>query len=139
MTVSAKTVKEAVKTTLAEDDRSRNFMMYGLEEAAEGQEDNLVDAVRALCEKTEVEQWPRLCSAYRMGEKKSGKARPVKVQLTAALHVQRVLKAAHKLRNCEGEFKTVYLAPDRTKEEQVAHLKLVSEMKDKISNNPSKY
>ena len=78
MTVSAKTVKEAVKTTLAEDDRSRNFMMYGLEEAAEGQEDDLVDAVRALCEKTEVEQWPRLCSAYRMGEKRLTKLAQLK-------------------------------------------------------------
>ena len=74
-----------------------------------------------------------------MGEKKPGKACPVKVQLTAALHVQCILKAAHKLRNCEGEFRTVYLSPNRTREEQVAQTKLVSEMKDMISNNPSKY
>ena len=29
MTEAVKTVKEAVKTTLVEDDRSRNYMMYG--------------------------------------------------------------------------------------------------------------
>ena len=38
MTVSAKTVKEAVKLAVAGDDKSRNFMIYGLEEAIEGKE-----------------------------------------------------------------------------------------------------
>ena len=77
----------------------------------EGEEDDLEDAVRATFEMTELsEQWSRLCSAYRMGEKKPGNTRPVKVQLTAAHHVQRVLKAAHRLRKCGGEFSTVYLA-----------------------------
>ena len=83
-----------MKATLAKDDRSRNFMMYGLEEAKEGEleEEDLEDAVRALFEKSEIEQWPRLCSTYRMGKRKSDKICPVKVQLTAALHVQRVLR-----------------------------------------------
>ena len=67
MTVSVKNVKETVKTTLAEDDRSRNYMMYGLEETKEGEEDGLEDAVQALFIKSEIEQWPRLCSAYTMG------------------------------------------------------------------------
>ena len=43
-----------------------------------------------------------------MGEEKPGNACPVNVQLTAAHHVQHVLKAAHRLRKCEEEFSTVY-------------------------------
>ena len=40
-------------------------MMYGLEVAKKGEEDDLEDAVQATFEKTELsEQWPRLCSAY---------------------------------------------------------------------------
>ena len=62
MTVSVKTVKEAVKTTLAEDDRLLNFMMFGLEEAKEGEEDDFEDAVRALFGTSDIELWHRLCS-----------------------------------------------------------------------------
>ena len=50
----------------------------------------------------------------------------------------RVLSAASKHRSCEGEFRKVYLAPDRTKEEQLAHAQLAKEIKEPISNDPSK-
>ena len=137
--VSVKKVKEAVKTAVAEDDRSKRFMIFGLREAEEGEEDDLVDVVEATFEKTGVVPFPVIHSAYRVGEKKTGKARPVKVQLTCTDHVRRVLNAASKLRSCEGEFRTVYLAPDRTKEEQLAHAKLVKEMKELLLNDPSKF
>lgn len=139
MAVSVKTVKEAVKTAVAEDDRAKRFMIYGLQEAEEGKEDDLVDAVEATFEKTGIVPYPPIHSVYRMGAKTPGKARPVKIQLSCAIHVQRVLSAASKLRSYEGEFRTVYLAPDRTREQQLAHGKLVKEMKELISNNPSKY
>ena len=41
---------------------ARNFMMHGLEEAEEGEEDDREDTVRALFEKADIEQ--RHCSAY---------------------------------------------------------------------------
>ena len=43
---------------------TRNFMMHGLEEAEEGEEDDREDTVRALFEKADTEQWRRHCSAY---------------------------------------------------------------------------
>ena len=72
---------------------------------------------------------------------KADKNRPVKFQLTDARHVERFLKAAHRLKNCEREYRSVYLAPNRTKEEQAAHTKLVNELKVMISviaSTPSK-
>ena len=82
MTVSVKTVKEAVKTTLAEDDRLLNFMMFGLEEAKEGEEDDL-RMQYGLCLEHQTLSCGTgfaVCSAYRMGdrERKSDKTRPVK-------------------------------------------------------------
>ena len=134
-----KVVKEAVKKAVAEDDRSKRFMIYGLNEARDGVDEYLVDAVQATFEKAGITTAPVVHSAYRMGPKTPDKKRPVKVQLTCLSHVQQVLRAASKLRSHEGEFKTVYLAPDRTKEQQLAHTKLVIEMKELITSNPDKY
>ena len=137
--VSVTTVKEAVKKAVAEDDRSKRFMIYGLDEARDGVEEDLVDAVQATFDKAGISTCPVVHSAYRIGKKTPDKKRSVKVQLTCAIHVQQVLRAASKLKSHEGEFKTVYLAPDRTKEQQLAHTKLVIEMKQLITRNPDKY
>ena len=67
------------------------------------------------------------------------KSRPVMVQMMCAYQVLRILKCAHRLRQQQREFRTVYPTPDRTKEERAAHIKLVNEMKAKIQQDPSKY
>ena len=139
MALSVKTVTDAVKTAVADDDRSKRFMIYGLEEAEEGKIDDLDDAVQATFEKTGIVPFPTIQSAYRIGQRVPDKNRPVKVHLTCSDHVQRVLKAAYKLRSFEGEFRTVYLAPDRTREQQLKHGKLVKEMKELIAKDPNKY
>ena len=141
LAVPVKKLKEAVKTAVAEDDRTKRFMIFGLPETKEGciiQED-LIDTVEAMFETTGIVPAPTITDAYRLGVKKEGTVRPIKVHLTCASHVRRILVAASKLRNCEGEFHSVYLSPDRTKEEQSAHTKLVKEMKELLAKDPSKY
>ena len=49
-----------------------------------------------------------------------------------------ILKNAHKLK-AHAELKTVYLSPDRTKEQRLAHGKLVKKMKELISRDSSKH
>ena len=51
--ISMESVKEAVQSVRIEDDRAKNFMIYGLEEAKEGQEEDLEDAVQATFERLE--------------------------------------------------------------------------------------
>ena len=43
--------------------------------------------------------------------------------ITRRYQVQRILKAANRLRQHYGELKTVYLAPDRSMEERKVHSK----------------
>ena len=64
--------------------------MFGLQEENEEKEDGLVDAVEATFEETGVVPFPVIHSAYRLGEIKPGKARPVKV-LSAASNLTRSL------------------------------------------------
>ena len=67
--VSVKRVKDAVKTAVAEDDRSKRFMIFGLSEAEEGEVDDLVHVVEASFEKTGAVPFPVIYSAYRLREK----------------------------------------------------------------------
>ena len=51
--------------------------------------------------------------------------------------MQQVLRNAYKLRTDE-EFRNVYVAPDRSKEERLAHNQLVAEMRRLIAEDSSK-
>ena len=67
----------------------------------------------------------------------SGNA-PIKVTLTNSRSVQKVLKNAYKLRSYEDPYNKIFIAPNRTKEQQAAHQKLVQKMRDKVKMDPSK-
>ena len=139
MTVYVRKVKEAVKTVVAEEDRSKRFMIFGVAEEDEEQVENLPDFIEETLENCGMTALPVVQSIYRVGAKKTGTARPIRVHMMNAGDVQRVLRAAPKLRSCQCNFRTVYLAPDRSKEEQLAHAKLVREMKELIQKDGSKY
>ena len=80
---------------------------------------------------------PRPCEVYGIGRKEAGKNRPIKVELACASEVDSVLMRARDLRDSKV-FKHVYLGPDRTREEQLAHSKLVKEMKQMIQKDSNK-
>jgi hypothetical protein len=70
-----------------------------------------------------------------MGKEEPGKPRPIKVELTNAGDVQFALVNARKLKT--SNLSTVYLGPDRTRDERLAHSKLVKEMKELIKKDPN--
>ena len=82
--------------------------------------------------------FPGLVNVYRIGKKEPSKTRPIKVQFDSSSEVEVILKHAHKLK-AVSEFKTVYLSPDRTKEQRLAHSKLVKKMKEMINQDNSKH
>ena len=137
--LSAKSVEQAVKNVTEEEERSRNYIVYGLEEAEPGRTERLMDISTSLFEKTGHEQpYPDTLDAYRLGEKQEGKTRPVKVTLRNAETVRYLLRRAYKLRE-NDQFKNVYLTPDRSKKDRTAHSKLVSEMRGLIEKDSTKY
>ena len=75
---------------------------------------------------------PKYFDIYRVG-KISDKPRPIKVELTCSGDVQLILKKSYKLRESEDypNYRSVYLAPDRSKEE--------NEMKELIKLDSSKH
>ena len=75
--------------------------------------------------------------SYRVGRKTPGKWRPIKVELKHPTDAMVLLKNAGKLRSTD--MSSVYLSPDRNKQEQAAHSKLVAEMRTMIKEDPNKF
>ena len=136
--LTTKTVKEAVRAVNNEEERSRNFIIYGLEEIADEEEEDLPAIVCGVYDRTGFSCPAGTTDIYRLGKKTADKARPIKVEMETPGDVQFMLKNAYKLR-ADEHFKLVYLAPDRTKEERKAHGKLINEMKELIKQDSSKH
>ena len=131
-------IKQAVRTVNEETKRSKNLMIYGCHESDKEADFELNKAVKDILKGTDVFPVPLACEVYRIGRKEPGKNRPVKVEFACASEVDSVLMRARNLRDSKV-FKHVYLGPDRTREEQLAHSKLVKEMKQMIQKDSNKH
>ncbi len=119
------TLKSVVKHVIAEEDRSRNLMLFGIDENfAEQLHVNVSSIFDELGEKPRFE-------AVRLGQKKTGKTpRPVKVSLSSSDAVQQMLRKARNLRK-SVKYKNVFMAPDRCVEERALQKTLVLDLKRK--------
>ena len=133
--ITTTTVKEAVRTVNDEEHRSKNYIIYGYDEIEDAEEDPR-EIVKEVYEKAGC-LVPEILDIYRIGKKTSGKTRPIKVEMSDSGDVRFILKHAYKLR--ESNLRSVYVAPDRTREERIAHSNLVKEMKELIRQFPSKH
>ena len=139
-TLSVKSVAQAVRSVNAEDERAKNFIMFGLEEEEEGNTEDVISTMDKVFKELQYEQpYPEIEDSYRLGLRKPGVRRPVKVTLRSTELVQYLLRRAHLLRKNEGNLSKVYLAPDRSKTERETHQKLVAEMKEMIRQDSSKH
>ena len=75
--------------------------------------------------------------SYRIGRKTPGKSRSIKVEVEHPTDALVLLKKAGKLRSTD--LRSVYLSPDRNKQEQAAHNKLVAKMRTMIKEDPTKF
>ena len=116
-----------------EEKRSRCFLIHGIEE-----KDNELpcEIAQNVYRKLDFNP-PKIVDSYRVGRKTPGKPRPLKVELKHPTDALVLLKKAGKLRSTD--LRSVYLSPDRNKQEQAAHSKLVSEMRTMIKEDPSKF
>ena len=149
-TQSAASVQKAVRSAVQENVRSNNFIIYGAEEEGEDEygieQDNVANITNQLFNEIGAFPKPQVLTVSRVGFQKadgnngSSRPKPIKVTLASPEAVKFVLSKASKLkRNKYDHWKCVYLAPDRSKDERAAHSKLVAELKQKISEDSSKY
>ena len=131
-------VKQAVRTVNEEKKRSKNLTIYGYPESDKDIGFELNKAAKDIIEGTGALPAPRFYEVNRIGRKEQGKNRPIKVEFGSASDVEYVLMRARNLKDRE-KFKNIYLGPDRTKEDQLAHNKLVKQMKQMIQRDPNKH
>ena len=132
---SVENVKKAVKSVVSENERSRNFILYGAKDI-EGEHktnEELTEIVTELFCCLNEHPKPQILSVNRLGtwDKNPSATRPIKVTLASSEEVKRLLRSSHKLKSA-GDTKHLYLAPDRNREERIAYKNLVVEMKQLI-------
>ncbi|KAL5253309.1 hypothetical protein ACHWQZ_G013180 [Mnemiopsis leidyi] len=136
--LTEKSIKQAVRTVNEEKRRSKNLMIYGFKEGDREDVYEIKKKMKDIIESTGVIPAPRIYEANRIGTKEQGKNRPIKIELESASEVDSILMQARNLKDFT-DYEHVYLGPDRTKEDQLEHKKLVAEMKKMISRDPSKH
>ena len=134
-TVSPQTLKTVVQKVVEQEDRSRNVMLFGLQEeadeSAEALNGGVVDLFAAIGEKPRFE-------ANRIGKTDApGKpARAVKVTLSSAAIVHQLLIKARKLKVNE-DYAKVFVCPDLSLEQRTERRQLVLERKRLAVEKPA--
>ena len=98
----------------------------------------VIKTVKEVLNDIDIFPAPHIQEAYRIRKREQGKNRPIKVELESADDVDIALRRARYLKDSD-KFKHVYIGPDRTKENQLAHNELVKQMKHMIERDPSKH
>jgi len=120
---SLKDIRSVVQSTLMEDERKRNLILFGVEENVSVE---LKSSVAEVLE--EIDHKPVIVSASRLGQPGS-KPRPVKVVCESSDTVHSILKASSRLK-LSDQFSNVYITSDKSPEQRLERRKLVSELKD---------
>ena len=141
--VSPLKIKEAVKSAVIEEDRSQNFLVvqiliyialflvYGVEENAD--DDQILKDVLQ-----QIDAKPEVVEHYRIGMLKERRNRPIKVRLKRQGAVRDVLRNAKKLKEAE-KLASIFISPDRSEEERLAHKQLIDEMRRMRNEDSTKY
>lgn len=129
--LAPKNIVSAVKTVNAEDDRSKNVVLFGVKED-EGE--NVKSKVTEILGK--LEEKPQILDSKRIGQRAAGTTRPIKFSVKSCATVFQILRKAKRLKDIDG-CKTIFIAPDRTLDERISRKKLVSELKEKRKSDPN--
>ena len=128
-------IKKVFQEVVAEEDRSKNFMIFGLEEKKNETLPEIVSEVLL-----ELGERPKF-GASRLGlqsvAQKKKVVRPVKVTVSDSNIVQQILRKSRHLRK-KDQYKTVFISPDRSADERAEHKRLVLELKEKVKQEPDK-
>ena len=127
-------IKAVVKRVTEEEDRSRNLILYGMEENEYEDNEMLGNGVTSVFQ--HLNEKPAILSCHRVGTDKSN-SRPIKITLYSSDMVRQILRKTTLLKEVSG-YDELYLCPDRTYSERVAHRKLVETLKKTREEVPGK-
>ncbi len=130
--LAPKNIRAAVKTVSDKEDRTRNVIIYGVEECSE---ENLEDEVGKVL--ATIEEKPVTRDCCRVGIRKPDKKRPIEFTLRSSDMVNQILSKAKLLHTKEG-YSNIYISPDRTVEERRAYKKLWEELQSKRKTDSGK-
>ena len=131
-------LKKAVRTAIVEEDRSKNVVIFGLEESERENTEQVVGEVFV-----ELGEKPQIRAVNRLGLKGKGavdtrsKCRPVKVTLVSETSVSQILNKTGRLK--QTQYKSVYVCPDRSPTERTARKQLVVDLKKVMNEKPEMY
>ena len=131
--ISPAKIKEAVLSAVAEEDRSRNVIIFGKQEE---ESENVSVTVSKVFE--DLNEKPRVVECRRLGTKSQDSCRPIKVKLSSSEAALHILRNAKNLKTSTSNSST-YLAQDRTNEERAKHKVLVAKVKEKMDTEPDMY
>ena len=127
--IAPKTLRTVVKSVVREEDRTRNVIMFGLEEKKNEDVGALVHEVME-----EIGLKPTL-EVSRIG--KIGSNRPVKVKFSTPTTALQILGQAKRLKD-SAKFSSVFIRPDRSVEERAQNKLLVQELHRRRDEQPTK-
>ena len=130
--MTPKRIEAAVQKVADREERSKNIIIYGLEEKTEEQLQNRVEEVLAA-----IGEKPLVKDCCRVGLKRETTTRPIKFSLSSSAHVFQVLRNAKTLRTKDG-YQSIYVCPDRSIEERRAYKQLIEQLKEKRNSEPNK-
>ena len=116
-------IASAVKQVNAQEDRSKNVIIFGL---PEGQTENVESKVSEILNL--LEEKPKVIDCRGIGHDHPGKPRPIRFKVRNSDIVYQILRKAKRLKDIEG-YKTVFISPDRSPEERINRQALVGEIK----------
>ena len=132
-TLTPAKLKDAVRSAVEEEDRSRNFVIFTKNEEVD---EDIAQAVAGVLE--DMNERPRVIECRRIGKIQHGKARPIKVKLTSSDVVSHILRRAKVLKTSEQN-RTTFIGPDRTPEEREVHRTLVVQLKETMKTDTERY
>ena len=137
LSITKKSVQQVIRNVNEEERRSKNLMIHGLKESDNDDINETLQSVREVFESMNLPD-PDTIDCYRVGRKETGRTRPVRLEYKNSGDVDFALSHSSKLKN-SSKYSTVYLSPDRTKEQQLAHKAFIKKMKELISLDSGKH
>ena len=135
--ISPRKLEEAVKSAVNGEERGRSVVVFGLPEEEETRvKDSVTDLLNGVSRFTGDSVSGRTC--FRLGRKRSGVIRPVRVCFSVQTSAEAVLRNARNLKQLE-RYKNVYICPDRTPTEREERRKLVAALKNKVKREPQQF
>ena len=129
--LSPNNIATAVKKIAKEDDRSKEVVIFGVDE-----ETGECPAYKVAGIQEQLEEKPLISGCRRIGQRVTGATRPLNFSVKSTDIVHQILRKAKRLKDIDG-FRTVNISPNRTLDERINRKKLVVELKKRRSEYPN--